>query len=95
MTELILPVAEQVGTAPLTWDMTKQLLQSQSTLATIAITVLATLTVLLVGFSWFRAAVLDRRQRRAMEDSIRSDITANLTFAMHPISAMKSRRSCV
>lgn len=79
MTELILPVAEQVGSAPLTWDMAKQMLQTQSTLATIAITVLATLAVLLVGFSWFRATVLDRRQRRTMEDSLRSDITAKLT----------------
>jgi len=79
MTELILPVAEQVGTAPLTWDMAKQVLQSQSTLATIAITVLAAMAVLLVGFSWFRAAVLDRRQRTAMMDSIRSDVMAKLT----------------
>lgn len=61
---------------PLTWDMAKQIIQTQSNLAMVAITVLVGLAVLLVAASWIWHFRLHKRELQEAVESLKAALTA-------------------
>ena len=61
---------------PLTWDMAKQIIQTQSNLAIIAITVLVGLAVLLLAGSWIWHFRLHKRELEEAIKSLKAALTA-------------------
>lgn len=75
MTELILPVAEQVEVSPLTLDMAKQMLQSQANIATIGISVLTALGGVFAIYALVSYVFLRPRDIKRITD----DVSAKLS----------------
>lgn len=74
-----LPVANLPGSEQLTWDMAKQIIQSQSNLATISIMVLVAVGVGLMGASWVHNLFLRRYEIENAIESFKSEITIKVT----------------
>ncbi len=61
---------------PLTWDMAKQIIQTQSNLATLAISVLVGVAVLLLAGSWIWHFRLHERELEEALESLKAALTA-------------------
>ncbi|HDY68879.1 MAG TPA: hypothetical protein ENH85_13945 [Candidatus Scalindua sp.] len=59
---------------PLTWDMAKQIIQTQSNLAVFAITILVGLAVLLVAGSWIWNIFLRKYELKKAIESLKSEM---------------------
>jgi len=59
---------------PLTWDMAKQIIQTQSNLAVFAITVLVAIAVLLVAGSWIWTIFLRKHELEETIKSLKSEM---------------------
>lgn len=62
----------------LSWDMAKQIIQSQSNLAMYGITVLVGVTILLMAGTWVRNFYLRRRELERAIESVKSEITSKV-----------------
>lgn len=74
-TPLITTLAES---EQLSWDMAKQIIQSQSNLAMIGITVLVGLAVVLLAFSWIWHFRLHKSELERAVESLKSEITTKV-----------------
>ena len=71
-----IPLIINLGEAgPLTWDMAKQIIQSQHTLAIYGITAVVGLAILVVAASWLWNLYLHKRELQRAIESLRSEIT--------------------
>ncbi|GAG67031.1 unnamed protein product [marine sediment metagenome] len=70
-----LPITNLAESGPLTWDMAKQIIQSQHTLAIYGITAVVGLAILVVAASWLWNLYLHKRKLQRAIESLRSEIT--------------------
>ena len=71
-----IPLIINLGEAgPLTWNMAKQIIQSQHTLAIYGITAVVGLAILVVAASWLWNLYLHKRELQRAIKSLRSEIT--------------------
>ncbi|MBA7494992.1 hypothetical protein ES702_05571 [subsurface metagenome] len=61
---------------PLSWDMAKQIIQTQSTLAMVAITVLVGVALLILAGSWIWHFRLHKRELEEAVESLKAKLTA-------------------
>ena len=69
-----LPITNLAESGPLTWDMAKQIIESQHNLAMWGITTLVGLAVLLVAGSWIWNFLLRRHELQRAIESLKSEI---------------------
>ncbi len=74
-----IPLIINLGeSGPLTWDMAKQIIQSQHNLAMWGITILVGLAVLLVAGSWIWSLLLRRHELQKAIESLKREITTKI-----------------